>query len=87
LRAWNETSIRLTTKAERLALRKCLLVMDAFRAIWPIMPLQQAYAFLFVAFEEGRSVEEYALVRSRTAEAATGSVLDPPGQTSSPGIR
>jgi DNA-binding MarR family transcriptional regulator len=34
--------------------------MDAFRAIWPIMPLQQAYAFLFVALEEGRSVEEYA---------------------------
>jgi hypothetical protein len=24
------------------------------------MPLQQAYAFLFVALEEGRSVEEYA---------------------------
>ena len=60
MRARNETSNRLTTKAERLALRKCVLVMDAFRAIWPIMPLQQAYAFLFVALEEGRSVEEYA---------------------------
>jgi len=60
LRTRNEASGGLATKAERLALRKCLLVMDAFRAIWPIMPLQQAYAFLFVALEEGRSVEEYA---------------------------
>jgi DNA-binding MarR family transcriptional regulator len=56
----NNASYGSATKAERLALRKCLLVMDAFRAIWPIMPLQQAYAFLFVALEEGRNVQEYA---------------------------
>jgi DNA-binding MarR family transcriptional regulator len=56
----NKTSNGLTTKAERLVLRKCLLVMDAFRAIWPTMSLQQAYTFLFVALEEGRSVKEYA---------------------------
>ncbi len=34
--------------------------MDAFRAIRRIMPLQEAYAFLFVALEEGCSVSEYA---------------------------
>jgi DNA-binding MarR family transcriptional regulator len=49
-----------TSKAEHLALRKCLLFMDAFRAIRRIMPMQHAYAFLLVALEEGRGVQEYA---------------------------
>jgi hypothetical protein len=34
--------------------------MDAFRAVRRIMPMQHAYAFLLVAFEEGRGVQEYA---------------------------
>jgi hypothetical protein len=34
--------------------------MEAFRAIRRTMPLQHAYAFIFVALEEGRSVSEYA---------------------------
>jgi len=34
--------------------------MDAFRAVRRIMPMQHAYAFLLVALEEGRSVQEYA---------------------------
>src|SRR5262249_43812064 len=42
------------------ALRKCLLVLDAFRAIRRVMPMQHAYSFLLVASEQGRSVEEYA---------------------------
>ena len=50
----------LAATAERLALGRCLLVMDAFRAIRRIMPLQEAYAFLLVASEEGCDVSEYA---------------------------
>jgi len=34
--------------------------MDAFRAVRRIMPMQHAYAFLLVALEEGRGVQEYA---------------------------
>jgi DNA-binding MarR family transcriptional regulator len=34
--------------------------MDAFRSVRRIMPLQEAYAFLLVALEEGCSVSEYA---------------------------
>jgi DNA-binding MarR family transcriptional regulator len=48
------------TKDEQTALHKCLLFMEAFRVIEPIMPMQQAYAFLLVALEEGRGVQEYA---------------------------
>jgi DNA-binding MarR family transcriptional regulator len=48
------------TKDERLALRKCLLFMDALRAIRRTMPMQHAYAFLLVALEEGLGVQEYA---------------------------
>jgi DNA-binding MarR family transcriptional regulator len=48
------------TKDERTALHKCLLFMEAFRIIGPIMPMQHAYAFLLVAMEEGRGVQEYA---------------------------
>jgi DNA-binding MarR family transcriptional regulator len=48
------------TKDEQIALRKCLLFMDAFRAVRRIMPMQHAYAFLLVALEQGHSVSEYA---------------------------
>ena len=75
LRTRNEASSSgLTTKAERLALRKCLLVMDAFRAIRRVMPLQEAYAFLFVALEEGRSVSEYA-TRAGVTQAVMTRIL------------
>jgi DNA-binding MarR family transcriptional regulator len=47
-------------KDDQAALYKCLLLIEAFRAIRRIMPLQEAYAFLFVASEEGCSVSEYA---------------------------
>jgi DNA-binding MarR family transcriptional regulator len=45
---------------EEAALRRCVLIIEAFRAIRRIMPLQHAYAFLLVASEEGCSVSEYA---------------------------
>jgi DNA-binding MarR family transcriptional regulator len=45
---------------EQLALRKCLLFLDAFRAVRRVMPIQHAYAFLLVASEEGCGVSEYA---------------------------
>jgi DNA-binding MarR family transcriptional regulator len=48
------------TKDEQLGLRKCVLVIESFRAIRRIMPLQHVYAFLLVAMEEGCSVSEYA---------------------------
>jgi len=48
------------TEDEQRALYKCLLFMEAFRIISPIMPMQHAYAFLLVAMEEGRGVQEYA---------------------------
>jgi DNA-binding MarR family transcriptional regulator len=48
------------TKDEQTALHKCLLFMEAFRVIEPIMPMQQAYAFLLVAIEQGCGVQEYA---------------------------
>jgi DNA-binding MarR family transcriptional regulator len=48
------------TKDEQKALHKCLLFMEAFRIIGPIMPMQHAYAFLLVAMEEGLGVQEYA---------------------------
>jgi DNA-binding MarR family transcriptional regulator len=47
-------------KDKQMALHKCQLFMEAFRVVSPIMPMQQAYAFLLVAMEEGRSVQEYA---------------------------
>jgi hypothetical protein len=34
--------------------------MDALRAVRRTMPIQHAYAFVLVAFEEGRGVSEYA---------------------------
>jgi DNA-binding MarR family transcriptional regulator len=48
------------TKDQQTALCKCLSFMEAFRVIGPIMPMQHAYAFLLVAIEEGRGVQEYA---------------------------
>jgi len=60
LRTRNGASSGLATKDQQLALRKCLLFMAAFRAVRRIMPMQYAYAFLLVALEEGRGVQEYA---------------------------
>jgi DNA-binding MarR family transcriptional regulator len=48
------------TKDEHTALHKCLLFMEALRVVNSIMPMQQAYAFLLVAMEEGCGVQEYA---------------------------
>jgi DNA-binding MarR family transcriptional regulator len=54
-----KTQMARLTKDEQTALHKCLLFMEA-RVIGPIMPMQHAYAFLLVAMEEGRGVQEYA---------------------------
>jgi DNA-binding MarR family transcriptional regulator len=48
--------------------------MEAFRAIRRTMPLQHAYAFLFVALEEGCSVSEYAK-RAGTTQAVMTRIL------------
>jgi hypothetical protein len=42
--------------------------MEAFQAIRPLMPWQEAYAFLLVALEEGRGVQEYAKGKALTHE-------------------
>jgi len=60
LRAKNRASTAFATKGEQLALRKGLLLIEAFRAIRRLMPLQHAYALLHVALEEGLGVSEYA---------------------------
>ena len=60
LRARNKASDGFATNDGQIALRKCLLFMDSFRALRRVMPLQEAYAFLLVASEEGRGVSEYA---------------------------
>jgi DNA-binding MarR family transcriptional regulator len=45
--------------------------MEAFSAIRRIMPLQHAYAFLFVALDEGRSVSQYAKYTGTTQPVMT----------------
>jgi DNA-binding MarR family transcriptional regulator len=60
LRARNKALDGFATNDGQIALRKCLLFMDSFRALRRVMPLQEAYAFLLVASEEGRGVSEYA---------------------------
>lgn len=59
------------TKDDHAVLHQCLLLMDAFRAIRRVMPLQHAYTFLFVALEEGRSVSEYAKCAGTTQAVMT----------------
>ena len=60
MRTRNEASNTFATKDEQLGLCRCLLFMDAFRAVRRIMPMQHAYTFLLVALEEGRGVQKYA---------------------------
>lgn len=60
LRTRNQASNAVASEDEQFALRKCLLLLETFRAIRRLMPLQHAYAFLVVALEEGLSVSEYA---------------------------
>ena len=74
MRARNQASNTFAPKDEQLALRKCLLFMEAFRAIRRLMPLQHAYAFLLVALEEGHSVSEYAK-RAGTTQAVMTRIL------------
>jgi DNA-binding MarR family transcriptional regulator len=60
LRTRNQASDAVASKDEQLALHKCLLLLEAFRAIRRLMPLQHAYAFVQVALEQGLGVSEYA---------------------------
>jgi DNA-binding MarR family transcriptional regulator len=61
--------------------------MDAFRAVLPTMSLQQAYAFLLVALEEGRGVGEYAKSAGITQPVMTRILfaLGSTGRRSKPG--
>ena len=69
----NEIAHKMT-KDEQTALHKCLLFMEAFRVIRPIMPMQHAYTFLLVAIDEGRGVQAYAK-RAGTAQSAMTRIL------------
>jgi DNA-binding MarR family transcriptional regulator len=62
------------TKDDHGTLQRCLLLIEAFRAIRRTMPLQHAYAFLLVASEEGHSVSEYAK-RAGTTQAVMTRIL------------
>jgi DNA-binding MarR family transcriptional regulator len=55
-------SIRISPSSKRrqATLQHFLRVIEAFRAIRPLIPLQHVYVFLLVASEEGCSVQEYA---------------------------
>jgi DNA-binding MarR family transcriptional regulator len=55
-------------------LHRCLLLIEAFRAIRRTMPLQHVYAFLLIALEQGRSVSEYAK-RAGTTQAVMTRIL------------
>jgi DNA-binding transcriptional ArsR family regulator len=46
--------------ADKSDLRKLLVALEPFRALRATMPLQYVYAFLQVALDEGKSVQEYA---------------------------
>ena len=61
-------------KDHRGTLQRCLLLLEAFRAIRRTMLLQHAYAFLLVALEEGYSVSEYAK-RAGTTQAIMTRIL------------
>jgi len=76
------------TKDEQRALLKCLLFMEAFRVIRPIIPMQHAFAFLLVAMEEGRGVQEYAERAGITQPVMTRVLLalDPRGQKGAAGV-
>jgi DNA-binding MarR family transcriptional regulator len=54
--------------------------MDAFRAGRRTMPIQHAYAFLLVALEEGRGVQEYAK-RAGVTQAVMTRILFALGST------
>jgi DNA-binding MarR family transcriptional regulator len=54
--------------------------MDTFRAVRRIMPMQHAYAFLLVASEEGRGVQEYA-ERAGVTQAVMTRILFALGST------
>jgi DNA-binding MarR family transcriptional regulator len=59
------------TRADQAVLHKFLLLMEAFRAIRRLMPLQHAYVFAVVALEEGRYVSEYAKLAGTTQSVMT----------------
>jgi DNA-binding MarR family transcriptional regulator len=59
------------TTADQAVLHKFLLLMEAFRAIRRLMPLQHAYVFVVVALEEGRYVSEYAKRAGTTQSVMT----------------
>ena len=75
------------TKNEQTGGHKCLLFMEAFRAVRPIMPMQHAYVFLLVALEEGCGVQEYAERAGVTQTVMTRILLalGPRGQKGAPG--
>ena len=77
------------TKDEETALSKCLSFMEAFRVIRPTMRIQQAYAFLLVAMDEGRGVQEYAERAGVTQPGMTRILLalGPRGQRGAEGHR
>lgn len=64
------------TADEREAMRVLLTSLDPFRAVYSIMPLQQAVTFLLVAMEEGEGVTEYARRAGVSQSVMTRHLLD-----------
>ncbi len=71
------------SKDGQAALHRCLALIESFRAIRRIMPLQHAYTFVLVALDEGRSVSEYAELAG-TSQAVMTRILFALGSGSRP---
>ena len=75
--AFDMTTTKQTLNAEtRDAMRVLLTSLEPFRAVYGVMPLQQAYAFLLVAMEEGEGVTEYARRAGVSQSVMTRHLLD-----------
>lgn len=71
------STTKQTLNAEtRGAMRVLLTSLEPFRAVYGVMPLQQAYAFLLVAMEEGEGVTEYARRAGVSQSVMTRHLLD-----------
>lgn len=61
---------------EKDAARVLLTALEPFKAVYSIMPLQQASTFLMVAMEEGLGVGEYARKAGANPGVMTRHMLD-----------
>lgn len=64
------------TAEEKAYMRSLRLAIEPFRQMRPNLPLQYLYAFLLVAEQEGKSVNEYAEFTETPQSVMTRHLLD-----------